>query len=66
MQEIATLAHNAVRQIHLEAKEMAEDQSLSLKHIEEAAVAARMKVINVSLCELKMNLVKCSQVRDYS
>lgn len=40
------LAQNAVRQIHLETKEIAEDQSLYLKHIEDAVVAACMKVIN--------------------
>ncbi|KAG0605936.1 hypothetical protein M758_9G099600 [Ceratodon purpureus] len=42
-QEVATLAQNVVRQIHLETKEMSVDQRLSLKHIEGAAVAARMK-----------------------
>ena len=49
MQEVATFAQNVVRQIHLETKEMSVDQRLSLKHIEGAAVAARMKVINIAL-----------------
>ena len=47
VQEMAALAQDAVRQIHLETKEMAEDQRLLLKHIEDAAVAALVKVINV-------------------
>lgn len=58
LQEMATIAQNAVRQIHLETKEMAEDQRLSLKQIENAAVAARMKVINVLLFKLTMTFMK--------
>jgi len=44
---MAILAQSAVRQIHLETKEIAEDQRLSLKQTEDAVVAAYMKVINL-------------------
>lgn len=46
VQEIAVLAKNAVHQIHLETKEIAEGQRQSLKHTEDAVVAACMKVFN--------------------
>lgn len=57
VQEMAALGQDAIRKIHLGAREM-DYQRLSFKHFE-AAVAARLKVISIYMFELANNYIDC-------